>query len=202
MLGTNDSAITGPNGAPASPAKYYENMKTIVDKLLALYPKCKIVLHRPVWYSPNTYNGAKYLEEGLNRLQSYYPELQALVLDYSKRFPGQVFMGDTDGFDYFKAHYKSELFPEKGNAGTFYLHPNRKGLLLWESCGGKRCLKQLTIKRPCQLIVNCPLFLSFAQSVVKDTDVAFAIVLQLIYDSFGCRFFFYLFANEPEEEVS
>ena len=61
-------------------------MKTIVDKLLALYPKCKIVLHRPVWYSPNTYNGAKYLEEGLNRLQSYYPELQALVLDYSKRF--------------------------------------------------------------------------------------------------------------------
>ena len=96
---TNDRAISGPNGAPASPAKYYENMKTIVDKLLALYPKCKIVLHRPVWYSPNTYNGAKYLEEGLKRLQSYYPELQALVLDYSKRFPGQVFMGDTDGFD-------------------------------------------------------------------------------------------------------
>lgn len=104
MLGTNDSAITGPNGAPASPAKYYENMKTIIDKLLALYPECKIVLHRPVWYSPNTYNGAKYLEEGLNRLQSYYPELQALVLDYSKHFPGQVFMGDTDGFDYFKTH--------------------------------------------------------------------------------------------------
>lgn len=127
MLGTNDSAITGPNGAPASPAKYYENMKTIIDKLLALYPECKIVLHRPVWYSPNTYNGAKYLEEGLNRLQSYYPELQALVLDYSKHFPGQVFMGDTDGFDYFKTHYKNELFPEKGNAGTFYLHPNRKG---------------------------------------------------------------------------
>ena len=48
MLGTNDSAITGPNGAPASPAKYYENMKTIIDKLLALYPECKIVLHRPV----------------------------------------------------------------------------------------------------------------------------------------------------------
>ena len=71
----------------------------------------------------------------MNRLQSYYPELQALVLDYSKHFPGQVFMGDTDGFDYFKTHYKNELFPEKGNAGTFYLHPNRKGLLLWENCG-------------------------------------------------------------------
>lgn len=143
MLGTNDSAITGPSGAPASPAKYYENMKTIVDKLLALYPKCKIVLHRPVWYSPNTYNGAKYLEEGLNRLQSYYPELQALVLDYSKRFPGQIFMGDTDGFDYFKAHYKSELFPEKGNAGTFYLHPNRKGASALGELWGKAVLKAI-----------------------------------------------------------
>ena len=129
MLGTNDSAITGPSGAPASPAKYYENMKTIVDKLLALYP--------------NTYNGAKYLEEGLNRLQSYYPELQALVLDYSKRFPGQVFMGDTDGFDYFKAHYKSELFPEKGNAGTFYLHPNRKGASALGELWGKAVLKAI-----------------------------------------------------------
>ena len=140
LLGTNDSAITGPNGAPASPAKYYENMKTIIDKLLALYPECKIVLHRPVWYSPNTYNGAKYLEEGLNRLQSYYPELQALVLDYSKHFPGQVFMGDTDGFDYFKTHYKNELFPEKGNAGTFYLHPNRKGASALGELWGKAIL--------------------------------------------------------------
>ena len=105
MLGTNDSAITGPNGAPASPAKY--------------------------------------LEEGLNRLQSYYPELQALVLDYSKRFPGQVFMGDTDGFDYFKAHYKSELFPEKGNAGTFYLHPNRKGASALGELWGKAMLKAI-----------------------------------------------------------
>lgn len=117
-----------------------ENMKTIIDKLLALYPECKIVLHRPVWYSPNTYNGAKYLEEGLNRLQSYYPELQALVLDYSKHFPGQVFMGDTDGFDYFKTHYKNELFPEKGNAGTFYLHPNRKGASALGELWGKAIL--------------------------------------------------------------
>lgn len=126
-LGTNDSAITGPNGAPASPAKYYENMKTIIDRLLGLYPNCKVVVQRPLWYSPNTYNAARYLEEGLNRVQSYYPELQSLVLDYSKRFPGQVFMGDTDAFDYFKANHKTDMFPEKGNAGTFYLHPNKKG---------------------------------------------------------------------------
>lgn len=137
MLGTNDSAIVGPNGAPASPAKYYENMKAIIDKLLALYPDCKIVLQRPLWYSPNTYNGAKYLEEGLNRLQSYYPELQSLVLDYSRRFPGQVFMGDTEGFDYFKTNYKTDLRPEDGNAGIFYLHPNKKGAAALGKLWGK-----------------------------------------------------------------
>ena len=132
--------VTAIIGLDMAVPQYYENMKTIVDKLLALYPKCKIVLHRPVWYSPNTYNGAKYLEEGLNRLQSYYPELQALVLDYSKHFPGQVFMGDTDGFDYFKTHYKNELFPEKGNAGTCYLLPNRIGASALGELWGKAIL--------------------------------------------------------------
>ena len=112
MLGTNDSAITGPNGAPASPAKYYENMKTIIDKLLALYPECKIVLHRPVWYSPNTYNGAKYLEEGLNRLQSYYPELQALVLDYSNQL--------TNGEIWFQGKkINEEPVDKRAKAGMF-----------------------------------------------------------------------------------
>ena len=141
MLGTNDSAIVGPNGAPASPAKYYENMRAIIDQLLALFPDCKVVLQRPVWYSPNTYNGAKYMEEGLNRLQSYYPEIQSLVLDYSKRFPGQVFMGDSDGFDYFKTNYLTDLRPEDGNAGTFYLHPNKKGATVLGQFWGKSIYK-------------------------------------------------------------
>lgn len=52
-------------------------------------------------------------------------------------------MGDTDGFDYFKAHYKSELFPEKGNAGTFYLHPNRKGASALGELWGKAVLKAI-----------------------------------------------------------
>lgn len=143
MLGTNDSAITGPNGAPTSPAKYYENMQTIINKLLALYPGCKVVLHRPVWYSPNTYNSAQYLKEGLNRLQSYYPELQALVLDYAKRFPGQVFMGDTDGYAYFQKHYETDLFPEDGNAGTFYLHPNQKGAAVLGELWGKAIVRAI-----------------------------------------------------------
>ena len=127
----------------SSPEKYEENMKAIINQLLALYPSCKIVLHRPVWYSPNTYNGAMYLKEGLNRLQSYYPVLQSLVADYANRFPGQVFMGDTEGFDYFKTNYQTDLFPEDGNAGTFYLHPNVKGAAVLGELWGKAIMKIL-----------------------------------------------------------
>ena len=43
MLGTNDSAIEGTNGCPVAPERYYENMKTIINRLLALYPNCRIV---------------------------------------------------------------------------------------------------------------------------------------------------------------
>lgn len=79
MLGTNDSAIKGPNGSPVQPAQYKTNVKVIADELLALYPDSRIVLHRPIWYSPNTYNGAMYLKEGLNRLERYFAEINQLV---------------------------------------------------------------------------------------------------------------------------
>ena len=127
MLGTNDSAIEGTNDCPVAPERYYENMKTIINRLLALYPNCRIVVHRPLWYSPNTYNGAKYLEEGLRRLQDYYPQIQRLVDYYASHFPGQVFLGDTKGFDYFKENHLTDFQAEKGNSGVFYLHPNEKG---------------------------------------------------------------------------
>lgn len=143
MLGTNDSAISGTNGAPVSADQYEENMTTIINQLLALYPNCRIVLNRPVWYSPNTYNGAMYLKAGLERLQSYYPVLQSLVADYFTRFPGQVFMGDTEAFDYFKTNYQTDLIPEDGNAGTFYLHPNVKGAAILGEYWGKAIMKCL-----------------------------------------------------------
>ena len=41
MLGTNDSAIEGTNGCPVAPERYYENMKTIINRLLALYHHIK-----------------------------------------------------------------------------------------------------------------------------------------------------------------
>lgn len=127
MLGTNDSAIKGPNGAPVSPKQYQTNMKVIIDCLLSLYPNSRIILNRPVWYSPNTHNGAMYLLEGQKRLASYLPELELLVATYAQSNPGHVSMGDKEGWDYFKANYLTDLVPENGNAGTFYLHPNEKG---------------------------------------------------------------------------
>lgn len=126
-LGTNDSAEEGPKGSPLYPIEYHTNMKAITDKLLAEFPECKVVYQQPTWYSETTYNGAKYLKSGLARLQSYFPELKALVSEYSVTNPGRVFMGDTLSFDYFKQNYLTDLIPESGQAGTFYLHPNKKG---------------------------------------------------------------------------
>lgn len=127
MLGTNDSASKGHNGAPVSPVQYFTNNKAIVDELLSRYPKSLIVLNHPIWYSPDTHNGATYLKDGLNRLIKYLPQLQSLVSDYSLSHPNRVFMGDTDAFDYFKNNYLTDFILEDDHAGTFYLHPNGKG---------------------------------------------------------------------------
>lgn len=127
MLGTNDSAIKGPHGSPVSPSAYQANLKTIADSLLTVYPECRIIINYPVWYSPNTYNTSKYLEEGLSRLQTYFPEIDALVAEYAITKKSHVFIGDKKAFSYFKKNYLTELIPEQGQQGVFYLHPNHKG---------------------------------------------------------------------------
>jgi len=127
MLGTNDSAITGPNGSPVSPAKYHDNLKTIIDRLLQHFPDSKFVIQKPIWYSPNTYNGSMYLQEGLSRLQSYFPQIDQLANEYKSVNPGHIFTTDAKAFDYFSKHYSTDLIPEQGHEGIFYLHPNNKG---------------------------------------------------------------------------
>lgn len=126
-LGTNDSAEKGPNGSPVNAEDYQKNLRIISDRLLSEFPKSKIIFLQPIWYSPNTYNSSKYMSEGLARLQSYFPELQSLVTNYSEMKPGHMFLGDLKGFAYFRNNYLTDLIPESGNAGTFYLHPNKKG---------------------------------------------------------------------------
>ena len=127
MLGTNDSASSGANGAPVSNRQYATNLKAIIDELIHLYPKAIFVIHKPLWYSPNTYNYAMYLEAGQKRLQSYFPEIENLIELYALRKPNQVYLGDKDASDYLEANYEDLFIAEKGNAGTFYLHPNKAG---------------------------------------------------------------------------
>lgn len=127
MLGTNDSAVDGPLGSPVSSSSYGKNISTIIDSLLKYYPKSKIIIHYPLWYSPNTYNRSKYLQEGLTRLQSYFPVIDALVKKYSATHPGHVFTGDKNAFKYFKEHHLTHMLQENGQQGIFYLHPNEDG---------------------------------------------------------------------------
>jgi len=140
-LGTNDSAIQGPNGAPVSKESYKKNMQTIISELLTKYPGSKVVVHHPIWYSENTYNRSKYLKEGLERLQTYIPELDAMVSEYKTSDPGRVFKGDTKAFKYFQKHYLELLKPENGQQGTFYLHPNEAGVVVLGKYWGKAIAK-------------------------------------------------------------
>jgi lysophospholipase L1-like esterase len=128
MLGTNDSAIKGPNGSPVVPEQYYANLKTITDTLLARYPQCKIIYHYPIWYSGNTQNrGATYLQEGQQRVRSYWPEIDKLIKAYHKAGVRQVYKGDQKAYAYFEKNYLTNFRVENGPSGTFYLHPNLKG---------------------------------------------------------------------------
>ncbi|ATP56337.1 lipolytic protein G-D-S-L family [Pedobacter ginsengisoli] len=127
MLGTNDSAIFGPNGSPISADQYDQNMSKLIDALSNQYPKAKFVLQYPLWYSTNTQNNAAYLEEGLNRLESYFPKIDNLVKKYKKIAPGRIFAGDKSGFNFFRKNHTTLFKPEQGKKGTFYLHPNAEG---------------------------------------------------------------------------
>lgn len=128
MLGTNDSAVNGANGAPVSPEQYRGNLKELVDKLLADYPAAKVIMHRPIWYSDNTQNAWAYLLEGQLRAATYASEIEKLV-EYYAGTPDKkrVFLGDTKAYYYFKKHYESTMKHETGAKGTFFLHPDKRG---------------------------------------------------------------------------
>ena len=122
MLGTNDSASKGPLGSPVSSKNYKKNLLTMIQRLRELCPIAIFVLQRPVWYSPNTYNGAMYLVAGQIRLVGYANILIELAEQHD-----DIYLGDFKSFDYLKANYKKYFFAEIGNAGVFYLHPNVDG---------------------------------------------------------------------------
>lgn len=122
MLGTNDSASSGPAGAPVSNEDYERNLTAIMARIRELCPEAVFVLQRPIWYSDNTYNGAVYLVEGQKRLVGYANVLIGMAEKYD-----DVYMGDLKGYDYFRDRHERYYFAENGYAGVFYLHPNEKG---------------------------------------------------------------------------
>ncbi|MDY3063121.1 MAG: GDSL-type esterase/lipase family protein [Bacteroidaceae bacterium] len=131
MLGTNDSAIDCCNGSPVNPVDYAANVKKIVDFLLDRYPGARVIVNYPIWYSPHTYNGARYLHQGLDRLQTYLPRIDAICKDYAKERPQRVFLGSRKTFSYFKD--RTDLFVAEpsalGQGLKFYLHPNPEGAI-------------------------------------------------------------------------
>ncbi|MCD7935438.1 MAG: GDSL-type esterase/lipase family protein [Tannerellaceae bacterium] len=136
-LGTNDSAIKGPTGAPVAPETYRKNLRMIIQELHTRYPEAIFVLHRPLWYSPTTHNSAMYLQEGLSRLETYSPELKQLV----KEHPDFIYRGDQKGFGFFRKHHLTHHNPQQGNSGTFYLHPNQQGAEILGEFWGAALLK-------------------------------------------------------------
>jgi lysophospholipase L1-like esterase len=142
-IGTNDSAVKGPHGSPVNISDYNENLIKIFNALLTDFPGCKIVIHHPIWYSPNTYNGSMYLQEGLTRLESYIPIIDDLVDSFRITNKKQVYRGDIKAFNYFKKNALTDLKPEKGQKGIFYLHPNEKGAVALGEFWGKAIAKVL-----------------------------------------------------------
>jgi len=147
VLGTNDSAIHGPRGAPVSKEDYAANLTTICQELLKEFPGCKIVIQQPIWYSPNTYNGSMYLQEGLTRLQTYFPKIKQVVAAFAKTTPGQVFVGDTGAFKFFKGHASQYYQHENGHQGVFYLHPNKEGAVILGDYWARAIYKDLFKKK-------------------------------------------------------
>lgn len=122
MLGTNDSASSGPLGAPVSDEDYKRNLMAIIGRLRELCPGAVFVLQRPIWYSPNTYNGSMYLIAGQKRLLGY----ANVLIELADR-NDDIYLGDFRSFDYFRQNYRKLCFAENGRAGVFYLHPNEEG---------------------------------------------------------------------------
>lgn len=145
MLGTNDSANRGPHGSSASADQYGKRMQAIVDSLVARYPDCIIFLHDPIWYSKNIRVGSADYEGDAahDRLRSYFPAIDAIVKADITKATRHVYLGDTEAYDHFAQTYLTELRPQDGKDGTFYLHPNEKGAAVLGSYWAAPILRKL-----------------------------------------------------------
>ena len=139
MLGTNDSVERLKN-SHTTPEDYVRNLTAIIDSLLTLWPDAHVVLNKPIWYTPDyqTKNGSVASKKSLKLLSTYY-NMFARVVSNCK--PGHVHIGDSQAYDYFEKHYKTDVFEEKDARGrSYYLHPNEQGARKLAECWGQALL--------------------------------------------------------------
>lgn len=140
MLGTNDS-VERKNNRHTSPTDYANNLCAIIDTLLRLWPDAHVVLHKPIWYTPDyvTKSGSVASKKSLR-----------LIGDYEKTFPevvsrckkGQVHIGDSEAYRHFEQHWQTDINEEKDARGhSYWLHPNEQGAAKLAELWGEAILK-------------------------------------------------------------
>ena len=126
MLGTNDT-VERPKNRHTTPDDYARNLTTLIDSLLKLWPEAHVVLHKPIWYTPDyvTKGGSVASKNSLRLLDSYYKMFPQVV---SNCKPGHVHIGDSDAYAYFEQHWQTDINEEKDSRGrSYWLHPNERG---------------------------------------------------------------------------
>ena len=126
MLGTNDT-VERPKNKHTTPDDYASNLTTLIDSLLKLWPEAHVVLHKPIWYTPDyvTKGGSVASKNSLKLLDSYYRMFPQVV---SNCKPGHVHIGDSDAYAYFEQHWQTDINEEKDSRGrSYWLHPNEQG---------------------------------------------------------------------------
>ena len=119
MLGANDSA--GYNDtAIHPPERFRADMRDLVEALCVSFPDSVIVIHHPMGYTkaPGT------CPENLAR---YKGEIDSLVAEMSKPYPGRVFLGDVKAWAFFDDNRETHWFKEKRGSVPYYIHPNERG---------------------------------------------------------------------------
>lgn len=139
MLGTNDT-VERPKNKHTTPDDYARNLTTLIDSLLKLWPEAHVVLHKPIWYTPDyvTKGGSVASKNSLKLLDSYYRMFPQVV---SNCKPGHVHIGDSDAYAYFEQHWQTDINEEKDSRGrSYWLHPNEQGAAQLAEFWGKALL--------------------------------------------------------------
>ena len=172
MLGTNDTH----EGYKTAPEVYYQNLRTMIEALMSRHPEALFIINYPIWYSPNTHNGAVYLEAGLKRLQTYMPMITQLGEFYQQSARPVVWTGDPTAYSTFEN--KTEYFvAENGNSGVFYLHPNTTGGTILAEMWGKsiiECMNRVDGTRSDALLLDSARQVVAACMKIKKSSVCSA----------------------------